>query len=74
MLELIFLTCTFTVHSTDVPDCHVRRIPIVEEDPVTPHQCMASALPKLAEWSESHPGWWIKKWTCHRVDKNKADI
>jgi len=35
-------------------------------------QCMMTAPPHIAKWSEDHPGWHVERWQCG--DASRQDI
>jgi hypothetical protein len=32
-------------------------------------QCLMTALPQLAKWSEEHPGWHVERWQCGNASR-----
>jgi hypothetical protein len=57
-IELILTVCTLT----EPASCEERHLSFVDEGSLT--QCMAQALPAIAEWANSHPGRRVVKWRC----------
>jgi len=59
MLELLISVCLI-----DSPTrCKDVALSYAAES-LTPFQCMMGAQPEIAKWSDSHPQWAIKRWTC----------
>jgi hypothetical protein len=59
-MKLIFLVCLVTA-----PDvCREEQLNYSFE-PIAATTCMAGAQPRLAEWTEAHPGWRIARWRCN---------
>jgi hypothetical protein len=59
MIAIILSTCLISVPSV----CRDQRIPLSSE--ISAIQCMRSALPHIAQWSEEHPRWRVVRWQCH---------
>jgi hypothetical protein len=59
MVEILFSVC----HVTDPARCKEERLSFLAES-VSPHQCMTVGLLEIAKWSEAHPNWWVRRWTC----------
>ena len=36
---------------------------------VTPMQCMMQSQTMLAKWTNEHPGWQVKRWSCGIVGR-----
>ena len=66
MIAIILSTCLVS----DPTVCRDQSIPLSYEASAT--QCMKSALPRVAQWSEEHPGWRVVRWQCRPV--NQHDI
>jgi hypothetical protein len=57
MIELMFVACLSVANS----GCEEKSMIFVE----TPMQlCMLRAQGELASWTESNPGWTIRRWSC----------
>jgi len=60
-----------TVCLIDQPTtCRHDKIALVAG--VTVIQCMMTAPPHIAKWSEDHPGWHVARWQCG--DASRQDI
>jgi len=59
MLELIVSVCLLEDHSR----CKDVSLTYMAES-TTPMQCMMMSPGEIAKWSESHPKWFAKKWSC----------
>ncbi len=57
-IALILSTCLVR----DPAVCRDHKIVLAPE--VTAFQCMKSAMPQVARWSEEHPQWRIVRWQC----------
>jgi hypothetical protein len=55
MLILFFSACTV------MGQCRDERIVL---DVAHPMACLRVAQPRIAEWSNAHPGYGIVKWRC----------
>lgn len=64
MLLLILTVCLAKAPAT----CEQTKLQFVD---VSMIQCMASAAPYLAQWSEDHPGHLIKKYRCE-IDRGDS--
>jgi len=69
MLTLSIIGCV--LYSAN--DCRRYELTFVDEH-LTPMSCMMGSQPVIAKWAESHPGVYVKKWTCKWVNRNVADI
>ena len=59
MLELALIACL-----TDDPNrCKDVNLTYSSDD-VTPMQCLMQAVPEIAKWTELHPKWVVKRWSC----------
>ncbi|MCF7699349.1 hypothetical protein [Loktanella sp. M215] len=67
MIELVFLVCL----STAPQECKTEHL-LFADMPVM--ACMNGAPGQLAMWSEGHPNWRIKRWSCGRSDPNSSRI
>jgi hypothetical protein len=59
MLELLVSVCLID----DPNRCKDVGLVYTEES-LTPMQCMMGAPAEIAKWSEGHPKWVAKRWTC----------
>jgi hypothetical protein len=59
MLELLLSVCL--VHAPE--RCKDVALTYSAES-LTPFQCIMGAQPEIAKWSEGHPNWTVKRWTC----------
>lgn len=57
-VELILTVCSAIQPSA----CEEQRLTFVDSGSLM--QCMVQAPPKIAEWSDSHPGRRVVKWRC----------
>jgi hypothetical protein len=57
-IALILSTCLVN----DPAVCRDHKIVLSSQ--ITPFQCMNSAMPHVAQWSEEHPQWRIVRWRC----------
>ncbi len=58
LVHLILTVCSLAQPA----DCEEQRIAFVESGSL--RQCMASAPPRIAEWSAGHPNRRVVKWRC----------
>ncbi|MGQ0672061.1 MAG: hypothetical protein ACT4N2_04175 [Hyphomicrobium sp.] len=58
MLELVISVCL----TAEPARCKDVSLTYIAE--TSPMQCMMGAPPEIAKWSEGHPKWLIKRWTC----------
>jgi hypothetical protein len=68
-MALIFLVCLISSPDT----CREERLSFAFE-PVSDLGCMVGAQPKMAEWTNTHPGWQIARWECvpFRLEENRT--
>lgn len=59
MIELVLLACL-----VDSPDRCKDVALTYSADAVTPMQCLMGAQPHIAQWSETHPNWQVRRWSC----------
>lgn len=59
MFELIVSVCLLEDHSR----CKEVSLSIMAEN-ATPKQCMMMSPAEISKWTEGHPKWFAKKWTC----------
>ncbi len=59
MIELVLSACLLD----DPQRCKEVRLAFAGDD-VTPMQCMMISPLEIAKWSEGHPKWFAKRWTC----------
>ena len=62
MIELVVSVCLLD----DPARCKDVSLVSAEEG-MTSMACMMVAQPEIAQWSEGHPKWQIKSWTCRRA-------
>lgn len=58
LIELIFVTCLAREPGT----CHEESHLFAE--PISIMGCMMAAQPYMAAWSETHPDWVVRSWSC----------
>ena len=58
MLAIIIQACLVANPGT----CKAHHIPIMSGG--NTYRCAMRAPAKFARWSETHPGWKIKRWRC----------
>lgn len=59
MIELLLSVCFVD----DPARCRDVRLNFLEES-ITPQQCMKMGQIEIAKWSEGHPNWRVKRWSC----------
>jgi hypothetical protein len=59
MLELVVSVCL----ADDLTRCKDVSLVYMAET-VTPMQCMMMSPAEIAKWSEGHPKWVAKRWSC----------
>jgi hypothetical protein len=59
MIELVVTVCL----AADPSRCREISLVYAAEN-LTPHQCMMASPLEIAKWSEGHPNWVAKRWTC----------
>ena len=59
MIELVVSVCLLT----DPTKCKDVSLTYSAED-MTPYQCMMMSPQEIAKWSEGHPNWFAKRWSC----------
>jgi len=59
MLELVVSVCL----ADDLSRCKDVSLVYMAEA-VTPIQCMMMSQIEIAKWTEGHPKWVAKRWTC----------
>jgi hypothetical protein len=64
MLELALLVCL-----ADNPSKCKEESLVYSTENLTPMQCLMGAQAEIAKWSEYHPRWVAKKWTCRQAGK-----
>lgn len=62
MIELVFVACLRTLPS----ECEERSLTHLSE--MGQMECMMTAQPQLAQWTVTHPGFTIARWTCRSVE------
>ncbi len=58
MYELVFIACLIAQPAK----CEEFRIPF--QEPMGAAQCIWRSQMHLAQWTESHPEWVLRKWSC----------
>ncbi|NAZ35827.1 hypothetical protein [Rubellimicrobium sp. CFH 75288] len=66
MIELVFVACL----SASPEICERRSLLFVDISLVS---CAMAAQPELVRWTETHPGWQVRRWTC-RVATGEREI
>lgn len=66
MLAIILSVCM----TSDPNVCRDYRLSV--ESDLDLAACTANAPPFVAQWTEEHPGWRIKRWHC--TSGNEADL
>jgi hypothetical protein len=51
----------------DPNTCRDYKITLVPG--VTLNQCLMTAPPHIAKWSEEHPGWHVERWRCGNASR-----
>lgn len=59
MIELALIAC-LTAEPGKCKDVGL----IFQAESMTPKQCVMSAAPEIAKWTDEHPRWYVKRWTC----------
>lgn len=62
MIELAFVACL----ASATPQCRSENLLFVD---VSLTACMIRGQSELATWTERHPGWEIRKWSCRAQDR-----
>jgi hypothetical protein len=58
-MALVFLVCLTSAPYT----CKEERFALAF-DPVSDLGCIMGAQPRMAEWTDTHPGWRVARWKC----------
>lgn len=58
-MDLVLLVCLASAPG----QCHEERI-LMSYSRIESRNCMAAAVPTLAEWAGDNPGWDIQRWKC----------
>lgn len=67
MIELVFIACLATA-----PDhCETKALQFAEN--ISPGRCLMGAQPRLAEWTNTHPNWRVKRWKCRTLNFAERD-
>jgi hypothetical protein len=56
-IELAFIACTVMGSCRDVSLSYAP-------ESVTVMTCLMGAQPELAKWTNAHPGYQVKRWSC----------
>jgi hypothetical protein len=59
MIELVVSVCLVA----DISRCKDVSLTYSAEE-LTPYQCMMGSPAEIAKWTEAHPNWVAKRWTC----------
>jgi hypothetical protein len=59
MIELLIAACLVS----DLSQCRDVSLTFAA-DGVTSRQCMMDSMPEVAKWSQEHPNWVARRWTC----------
>jgi hypothetical protein len=62
MIELLIAVCLVS----DLSHCKNVSLTYAAEG-VTPMQCMMMTMPQIAKWSQEHPNWVARRWTCRHA-------
>ena len=66
--EVIVVAIILTVCLIGDPNtCRDHKITLVPGVSVT--QCLMTAPPHIAKWSEEHPGWHVERWQCGNASR-----
>lgn len=63
MIVLAFVACL----QSEPNQCQEQNLLFAEQ--MTPMTCLMQAQPRLAEWTNEHPGWRVASWRCGRPDQ-----
>ncbi|WP_299814772.1 hypothetical protein [uncultured Jannaschia sp.] len=66
MIELMFLACL----NASVVECR-RESLLFTELPLA--ACMMRGQTQLADWTATHPGWTVARWSCRPHDPTRKD-
>lgn len=67
MIELLVLACL----SADPTTCRSDSLLFAD---VSVMICVAQGQTQLSAWSEAHPGWTIKRWSCRLQNTAQAEL
>jgi hypothetical protein len=59
MIEIVLSVCLLA----EPQRCRDEHVTVLAEN-ATPFQCMRYGQLESVKWSEAHPKWSIKRWTC----------
>ena len=62
MIEIIVSVC-FVLEPKRCKDVNLT----FAGDNITAGQCMFAGQVEMAKWSNSHPNWQVKRWTCGKA-------
>jgi hypothetical protein len=68
LIELVMTVCLAATGA----DCRDERI--ILESNGSPFHCMMESPIHIARWTESHPKWKVKRWTCVPPGKSRQLI
>jgi hypothetical protein len=68
-MALIFLVCLISSPNT----CKEERFSLAFES-ASELGCMTGAQPRMAEWTNTHPGWRVARWKCIPLDLEEHHI
>ena len=64
-LNMDFIDLLLTVCAAAAPtNCEERRVPYFSQSSV--FNCVTEAAPFIATWTEEHPKWVVRRWSCGR--------
>jgi hypothetical protein len=58
MIAVILSACLVN----DPSVCREYRIPLASN--ISAMQCLVTAMPHVAQWTEEHPHWRVVRWQC----------
>ncbi len=66
MIEIVISACLMA----DLSRCKdVNLTFTAENESLTPMQCMSMSMTEIAKWTEAHPKWIAKRWTCRTAGR-----
>jgi hypothetical protein len=66
MVELLFVACL----GLGSPTCEEKSLIYID---MPLQACLVQAQGELAGWTEQHPEWSIRRWSCRSVDQGASD-
>jgi hypothetical protein len=64
MIEIVISACLMA----DLNRCKEVSLTYTAEN-LTPMQCMSMSMTEIAKWTEEHPNWVAKRWTCRTAGR-----